>query len=83
MQWCFPKAHTIMGTQAAWDLRRRCRRGGLCLLLREAAALLFALELLLTLALLGVLFLLRDPRLLREGERHGDGVPRCGSTARG
>ena len=69
MQWCLSQAYTIMCTQAAWDLRRRGRRGGLCLL-REAAALLFALGLLLTLTLLGVLFFLRDPRLLREGERH-------------
>ena len=50
MQWCFPKAHTIMGTQAAWDLRCRRRRGGLFLFL-VARALRLALGLLLTLAI--------------------------------
>ena len=66
MQWCFPKAHTIMGTQAAWDLRCRRRRGGLCLLF-EAAALLFALCFLLAFTVHRVLFFLRDPRLLSQG----------------
>ena len=58
-----------MGTQAAWDLRCRRRRGGLFLFL-VARALLLAFGLLLTLAIQRVLLLLRDPRLLREGERH-------------
>ena len=70
MQWCLSQTNAVVGTQAAWDLRRRCRRGGLCLLLREAAALLFALGLLLTLAIDSVLFFLRDSRLLSERERH-------------
>ena len=69
MQWCFPKAHTIMGTQAAWDLRRRRRSGGLFLFL-VAPALLLALGLLLTLAIHSVLLFLRDSRLLSEGEWH-------------
>ena len=58
-----------MGTQAARDLRCRRRGGGLFLFL-VARALLLALGLLLTLTIQSVLLLLRDPRLLSEGERH-------------
>jgi len=66
MQWCFSQANAVVGSQAAWDLRRRRRRGGLCLL-REAAALLFALCFLLAFTVHRVLFFLRDPRLLSQG----------------
>ena len=69
MQWCLSQANAVVGTQPAWDLRRRRRGGGLFLFL-VARALLLAFGLLLTFAIESVLLLLRDPRLLSEGERH-------------
>jgi len=69
MQWCLSQANAVVGTQAAWDLRCRRRRGGLFLIL-VAAALLLALGLLLTLAVNCVLLLLRNSCLLSKGERH-------------
>ena len=64
----FAQPGTVVRTQAARDLRRRCRRSGLLLLVAPSFGV--ALGLLLTLAIECVLLFLRDPRLLSERERH-------------